>query len=130
MNTRLRKMSPVQVLALTFLALILIGTLLLMLPWATTGEQVGLVDALFTATSAVCVTGLVVVDTGTRFTFFGQAVILLLIQFGGLGFMTVATMVACHHGSDGHKAQAAELNEQENYRLPKKRESSACIHHH
>ena len=65
-----------------------------MLPWATTGEQVGLVDALFTATSAVCVTGLVVVDTGTQFTFFGQAVILLLIQLGGLGFMTVATMVA------------------------------------
>lgn len=94
MNARLRKMSPVQVLALTFLALILTGTFLLMLPWATTGEQVGFVDALFTATSAVCVTGLVVVDTGTRFTIFGQAVILLLIQLGGLGLMTVATMVA------------------------------------
>ncbi|MBS3937342.1 MAG: TrkH family potassium uptake protein [Peptococcaceae bacterium] len=94
MNMRLKRLSPVQFLALTFLGLILAGTFLLMLPWSTVGEQIGFVDALFTATSAVCVTGLVVVDTGTRFSFFGQAVILLLIQLGGLGLMTVATMVA------------------------------------
>jgi len=94
MNSRFDKMSPAQILALTFLGLIILGTILLMLPWASTQEPLNFVEALFTATSAVCVTGLVVVDTGTRFTAFGQGVILLLIQFGGLGLMTMATMMA------------------------------------
>lgn len=94
MKLTFSRMSPAQILALTFLALVLTGTALLMLPWASTGAPVGFVDALFTATSAVCVTGLAVVDTGTRYTFFGQFVIMLLIQFGGLGLMTMATMVA------------------------------------
>ncbi|WP_151737271.1 TrkH family potassium uptake protein [Paenibacillus tengchongensis] len=92
---RLLNLSPPQILVLGFAAVILLGTLLLMLPAASrTGTPLRFIDALFTATSATCVTGLVVVDTGTHFTLFGQTVILLLIQVGGLGFMTMATMFA------------------------------------
>lgn len=87
------KFSPPQILVLGFAAIILTGALLLMLPISsTTGESLPFVDALFTATSATCVTGLVVVDTGTYYSTFGQVVIMLLIQIGGLGFMTVATL--------------------------------------
>lgn len=87
-----RELRPAQVLGLGFGAIILIGTLLLTLPIASNnGHSVGLVNAIFTATSAVCVTGLVVVDTGTYWTVFGKTIILLLIQIGGLGFMTMAT---------------------------------------
>lgn len=87
-----RELRPGQVLGLGFGVFILIGTLLLALPIATeSGISIGFVNALFTATSAVCVTGLVVVDTGTYWTIFGKSVILLLIQVGGLGFMTMAT---------------------------------------
>lgn len=92
MKMKKRKLRPGQVLGLGFGAIILIGTLLLALPIATqAGTSIGLVNALFTATSAVCVTGLVVVDTGTYWTIFGKTIILLLIQIGGLGFMTMAT---------------------------------------
>ncbi len=77
-----------------FLALIAIGTLLLALPISNVdGQWVSPIDALFTSTSSVCVTGLVVFDTGTFWTPFGQAVILLLIQLGGFGFMTSATLL-------------------------------------
>lgn len=76
----------------SFAALISIGTLLLCLPWAHAPGRVGFLDALFTATSAVCVTGLVVVDTGADYTIFGQIVILILLQAGGLGVMTFAAM--------------------------------------
>jgi trk system potassium uptake protein TrkH len=69
------------------------GTLLLSLPFARSGEPLSLLDALFTATSAVCVTGLTVVDTGSRFSPAGQAVVLALIQVGGLGLMTFAVFV-------------------------------------
>lgn len=87
------RLEPPQVLVLGFAALILLGALLLTLPAATkSGESAGFLNALFTATSAVCVTGLVVVDTGTYWSPFGQTVILLLIQSGGLGIMTVATI--------------------------------------
>ncbi|MEL7567295.1 MAG: TrkH family potassium uptake protein [Dehalobacterium sp.] len=80
---------------LGFFTIIFFGALLLMLPHAViNGKGLSFLDALFTATSAVCVTGLVVVDTGTTFTTFGQIVILLLIQIGGLGFMTFATLFA------------------------------------
>jgi trk system potassium uptake protein TrkH len=75
-----------------FALLILLGAILLTLPISTHTGRISFLDALFTATSAVCVTGLVVVDTGTYFTRFGQTVILLLIQFGGLGIMTAATV--------------------------------------
>ncbi len=89
------RLSPPQILALGFGGIIIIGTMLLMLPLAnTTGESMSFIDALFTATSATCVTGLVVVDTGTYFSPFGQVVIMLLIQVGGLGFMTMATLFA------------------------------------
>ncbi len=88
-----RAIRPERVLAAGFLALILLGAALLSLPIATvSGQSIGLSRGLFTATSAVCVTGLVVVDTGTTFSLFGQLVLLLLIQMGGLGFMVFATM--------------------------------------
>lgn len=81
-------------LALGFLVLILLGTVLLALPVSSAdGKGIGFADSLFTAASAVCVTGLVAVDTGTAFSFFGQAVLLVLIQVGGLGFMAFATTI-------------------------------------
>lgn len=87
------KLSPPQILVLGFAAIILAGMLLLMTPLANvSGEPLPLIDALFTATSATCVTGLVVRDTGNDFTVFGQIVIMTLIQIGGLGFMTMATL--------------------------------------
>ena len=76
---------------MSFGAAISAGTLLLWLPLSSRGDPLGFLDALFTATSAVCVTGLTVVDTGSHFTPFGQVVILLLIQLGGLGIMTLGT---------------------------------------
>lgn len=79
-----------MLLVASFALVIGVGTLLLSLPLAHAAEPVSLVDALFTATSATCVTGLAVVDTGTRFSPFGQAVVLALIQVGGLGLMTFA----------------------------------------
>ncbi len=78
-----------QIVIFSFLFVILVGTGFLLLPTATeSGEKISYVDALFTATSATCVTGLIVVDTGTYFSQFGQVVILILIQIGGLGLMT------------------------------------------
>jgi len=80
---------------MSFLITIAIGTLLLQLPVATvTGQGLRLVDALFTATSATCVTGLVVVSTATDLSIFGQILVMLMIQIGGLGLMTVATLFA------------------------------------
>lgn len=77
-----------------FALIILLGSLLLSLPCASqTGQSIGWFDALFTSTSAVCVTGLIVRDTATTFTLFGQIVLMCLIEVGGLGFMTFATMV-------------------------------------
>lgn len=87
------KTSSTQLIALGFLLIILLGALALSLPAANrSGQRLQFLDALFTATSATCVTGLVVHDTYTQFSLFGQIVILLLIQIGGLGFMTVATL--------------------------------------
>ncbi|KPU26648.1 ATP synthase subunit J [Caloranaerobacter sp. TR13] len=89
------KLNPAQVLVLGFAGLILIGATLLNLPIASQdGKSIGFVNALFTAASAVCVTGLVVVNTATHWTIFGKVVILILLQIGGLGFMTLATLVA------------------------------------
>lgn len=85
---RLRQLSPAQALILYYAAAILLGAVLLATPLAARGAPLSFLDALFTATSAQCVTGLVVVDTGTRLSLFGQAVVLLLIQIGGLGIMT------------------------------------------
>ena len=86
------RLSNLQIVALGYFLVILTGTLLLMLPISTQEGQppTSVLDALFTAVSASCVTGLVVVDTGTHWTVFGQLVILGLIQIGGLGFMTIS----------------------------------------
>jgi potassium uptake TrkH family protein len=90
-----RNLHPGQVVAVAFALAIGVGTLLLSLPWAVTGERDSApMDALFTATSAVCVTGLTVVDTSTYWSGFGQVVIMALIQVGGLGIMTLATLAA------------------------------------
>ena len=83
--------SPIRVVVGLFLLLILAGTFLLALPWSSRGNGTGILTALFTATSAVCVTGLTVVDTAAHWTPFGKTVILLLIQIGGLGIVTLAT---------------------------------------
>ncbi|MCM3800383.1 MAG: TrkH family potassium uptake protein [Caldibacillus thermoamylovorans] len=92
---RMFYLDPPKILVLGLSFIILIGAFLLTLPAATVdGKGLPWLDALFTATSATCVTGLVVVDTGTTFTLFGQLVILALIQIGGLGFMTFATLFA------------------------------------
>ncbi|MEW5931503.1 MAG: potassium transporter TrkG [Gemmatimonadota bacterium] len=89
-----RRLTAPQLFAGSFLLLVLAGTLgLKTLPGLYTAEPLGWLDALFTATSAVCVTGLVVVDTATRFTFAGQAFILLLIQLGGLGMIAFTTLI-------------------------------------
>jgi len=91
-NIRNFSPSPAQVLVFGFTAVILVGTLLLSMPFASVdGRSTGFLNALFTATSAVCVTGLVVVDTGSYWSTAGQVIILLLIQVGGLGFMTAGT---------------------------------------
>lgn len=98
--TRLRRLSefvtavvthPAQTVALSFLLVIAVGTLVLMMPFTTLdGEGLPIVDALFTATSAVCVTGLIVVDTASVYTVWGQIVIMILIQVGGLGIMVLS----------------------------------------
>lgn len=89
-----KKMTAWQVLALGYLAVIIIGAVLLRLPIATREcESTTFTNALFTSTSATCVTGLIAYDTNTHWTLFGQLVILCLIQLGGLGFMTIVTLI-------------------------------------
>ncbi len=87
------KLSLSGLVLLSFMAAILSGTVLLSMPFATVSGGIAVIDALFTATSAVCVTGLTVVDTGSFFSPAGQMVILLLIQLGGLGVMTVSVAI-------------------------------------
>ncbi len=96
MFTKLTKqLSGMQLIAAGFFIIILIGTLLLMLPFsARSGEHTPFLTALFTATSATCVTGLILVDTFSHWTLFGQLVILTLIQIGGLGFITIGATVS------------------------------------
>ncbi len=87
--------SPNRIIALGFLGIIVAGALLLMLPFVNrTGQGLSFLDSLFTATSATCVTGLVVADTWTQFNLLGQIVLLALIQVGGLGYMTMVLMVS------------------------------------
>ncbi|MGM0471436.1 MAG: TrkH family potassium uptake protein [Bacillota bacterium] len=91
----LNNLTPSQALVVAYLIVILIGTFLLSLPIATTNQgSISLIDALFTATSATAVTGLIVENTSTFFSVFGQTVILVLIQIGGLGIMTMSTLFA------------------------------------
>ena len=93
--------TPFRTIVLGFAGVILLGTFLLMLPFASTGSKgVSFIEALFTATSSTCVTGLVLKDTATTWTFFGQLVILIMIQIGGMGIVTVAmglTYLAKHN---------------------------------
>ena len=93
LRTRMLKAHPATLVLASFLLAISIGTLLLKLPYSSKAGHIPWVDALFTATSAVCVTGLVVVDTSGHFTVFGQSVILALIQIGGLGVMTISVVL-------------------------------------
>ena len=86
--------NPTQIICVSFLVVITLGTLLLTTPLASKQGRLGVVDALFTATSATCVTGLIVRDTWTQFSYFGQAVILVLIQVGGLGLVTLTSFFA------------------------------------
>lgn len=119
-KNRYLKLGPTQVIPLVFLGIILLGTVLLLLPAASRdGKSCGLLGALFTATSATCVTGLVMFDTWTQFSGFGQGVILGLIEVGGLGFMSAASIVVfLMRRKVGLKqrmlmAQALSLNEME-----------------
>lgn len=90
----LYKISPTRIIALSFILVILLGTALLCLPAASrTGQWTGILDSLFTATSATCVTGLVIADTFSNWSLFGQIVILVMIQIGGIGLMTVISMI-------------------------------------
>ncbi len=90
LNYKRSILNPAQLFIISYIGLILVGTLLLLLPKATY-QAISLIDALFTSTSAVCITGLIVVDTSCYFTHFGQTIILVLIQAGGLGILTFAS---------------------------------------
>ncbi|MDE7394503.1 MAG: Trk family potassium uptake protein, partial [Clostridiales bacterium] len=93
LQTHKKRIRPAHIIVAGFLAVIFVGSILLCLPISSKSRTAtNYLNALFTATSAVCVTGLTVVDTATHFSFFGQAVLLLLIQIGGLGFMSLTTM--------------------------------------
>ncbi len=110
------KVNPAQIIVLSFAGIILIGSFMLYLPYARNGEEdMRYIDALFTSTSAVTVTGLVVVDTGTAFSRVGQVFLILLIQTGGLGIMTIAAFIQVSLGSEmslyGRYSTAALLDE-------------------
>ena len=95
MNLKKKNLTPAQYLVSGYFVIIMIGSLLLMLPVATTdGQGLGAIDAVFTSTSATCVTGLIVVNTKEAFTIFGSTVIMFLIQIGGLGIMSMSTLFA------------------------------------
>ena len=101
-----RKLSSFQIILLGFAGIILLGAFLLTLPISSkTHEWTSFIDALFTSTSAVCVTGLIVFDTATHWTIFGQIVILLLIQIGGMGVVTIAVSLAVISGKKNRFVQ-------------------------
>lgn len=115
---------PARMMAGSFLILIALGTLLLALPFSTeSGQGMQLIDALFTATSATCVTGLIVVDTPTYFSTFGEIVILILIQAGGLGIMALSASAAVLLGKRmavGQKIMVQSIFEESDYETLKK----------
>ena len=99
MRSFLKRLSSAQIIILGFALVILVGALLLMLPVSSRDGTVSpFLDCLFTSTSAVCVTGLVVYDTAVHWTVFGQAVIIALIQIGGMGVVTVAVAITMASG--------------------------------
>ena len=98
-NHKHRHITSFQVIILGFFSVIILGALFLMLPFATQdGSITPFADTLFTSTSAVCVTGLVIHDTATYWSLFGQVIILFLIQIGGIGVVTVAVSIAAAAG--------------------------------
>ncbi len=106
--------SEIRVIVYSFVGLIVFGTVLLLMPFSHHGS-LSFIDALFTSTSAVCVTGLIVKDTPVDFTVFGQIVIMILIQIGGLGYMTAVTFLAVmRHQKLGHRDRLI-LKESLNY---------------
>lgn len=107
-----RRLTPSQIIILGFLGAILLGSFLLMLPFATAdGKGASLPDAVFTATSATCVTGLIVQDTATYWSAFGQAVILLMIQVGGMGVVTFAVAISVISGKKIGLMQRSTMQE-------------------
>lgn len=93
--TKKSRLNAVQVLSIGFAIVILVGAIILTLPISSvSGESTSFIDAIFTSTSAVCVTGLVTVDTGTHWNTFGQTIIIILIEIGGMGFMSFTTFIA------------------------------------
>lgn len=109
------KMSYMQLIALGYFLIIACGTLLLLLPISANGNPVGVTGAFFTATSATCVTGLTVADTFTQWTMFGRTVIMLLIQVGGLGFMTIMALFSMLLGKKIGLRSRELLKESVNY---------------
>jgi len=114
------KVNPAQLIIVSFASIILVGSFLLYLPYSTVeGKGIRYIDALFTSTSAVCVTGLIVVDTGSTFSIIGQVFIILLIQAGGLGIMTIAAFIQVSLGSQMSlygRVSTASLLDQPNLR--------------
>ena len=107
-----KKLTSSQIIIIGFASVILFGALLLMLPFATIdGKGAVFKDALFTATSAVCVTGLIVQDTATYWSYFGQGVILLLIQIGGMGVVTLAVALTMLSGKRISLKQRSTMQE-------------------
>ncbi len=107
------KLSSFQIIIVGFLGVILVGALFLMLPFATnSGETASFFDTLFTSTSAVCVTGLIVQDTATYWSPFGQFIIMILIQIGGMGIVTVALSIAMVSGRKIGLMQRSTMQEQ------------------
>jgi len=105
----LKHLSPAAILPVSFAIVIAFGTVMLMMPASTPDGHIGFVDAAFTSTSATCVTGLIVRDTATEFTIFGQIIILILIQVGGLGIMTFAAFFALFLGHNAGLRESTSL---------------------
>lgn len=118
-HERLKRMTPVRMIFWGFILMILLGAFLLSLPISSnSGSYTNFTDALFTATSSVCVTGLVVVDTNTYWSVFGQIIILLLIQIGALGIMSVVTLLSLITGRNLGLSQRMAIKESiSNYSL-------------
>lgn len=113
------RFHPAQFLAISFIVAIMAGTMFLLLPMSTKTGHISFIDALFTATSGVCVTGLIVQDTATYFTPFGQVVILVLFQLGGLGIMTFSTLILLVAGRRVSMKDRIIIQESFHYRAPK-----------
>jgi len=111
------RLAPPQLISLSFIFVILMGTGFLLIPEATVSGNISFIDALFTVSSATCVTGLIVVDTGSYFTRFGQMVILILIQIGGLGLMTITTFFALLLGRGMSVRESVVMREALNIKL-------------